>query len=198
MIVLSGVFGTAEVKTASHAYPTTGRIVEGSVESFMDLLTFTGAETPTCMPCLGRCTLYMRILHSPPINKHSACRHQMKEQLRLGLSSLPAPRNDFEIVVPDDEPAPEEASSGSRADLVPDQADVEARREQDERERRERELRARSQTLQRGLPRATEVNPSVLRPANVEPPLSELQKVRGNSGDVWVGGGGGGGETGVW
>ncbi|XP_043235197.1 cell division cycle 5-like protein [Amphibalanus amphitrite] len=101
---------------------------------------------------------------------------QMKEQLRMGLSSLPAPRNDFEIVVPDDEPAPEEASAGSHADLVPDQADVEARREQDERERRERELRARSQTLQRGLPRATEVNASVLRPTNVEPPLSELQK----------------------
>ena len=96
----------------------------------------------------------------------------------MGLSTLPAPRNDFEIVVPDDEPAPEEASAGSQADLVPDQADVEARREQDERERRERELRARSQTLQRNLPRATEVNASVLRPANVEPPLSELQKVR--------------------
>ncbi|XP_037079900.1 cell division cycle 5-like protein isoform X2 [Pollicipes pollicipes] len=100
---------------------------------------------------------------------------QIKEQLRFSLSSLPAPRNDFEIVVPDDEPAPEEAAAGP-AELVPDQADVEARRDEAERERRERELRARSQALQRHLPRPTEVNASVLRPANVEPPLSDLQK----------------------
>ena len=88
--------------------------------------------------------------------------------------------------MPEDEPAPEEASGGSQAELVPDQADVEARRERDERERRERELRERSQTLQRGLPRATEVNASVLRPTNVEPPLSELQKV-GGGGEMGIG-----------
>lgn len=49
----------------------------------------------------------------------------MKEQLRSGLNSLPTPRNDYEIVVPDSEEemeAPVEA-----ANSVEDQADVDTR-----------------------------------------------------------------------
>jgi pre-mRNA-splicing factor CDC5/CEF1 len=50
---------------------------------------------------------------------------QLKEQLRSGLNSLPAPRNDYEIVVPDSEEetvAPIEAGNNTE-----DQADVDAR-----------------------------------------------------------------------
>lgn len=50
---------------------------------------------------------------------------QLKEQLRSGLNSLPAPRNDYEIVVPDSEDetmAPVEAANNTE-----DQADVDAR-----------------------------------------------------------------------
>lgn len=49
---------------------------------------------------------------------------QVKEQLRTGLSLLPAPKNDYEIVVPEDEAAePTQPESAS----IEDQADVDAR-----------------------------------------------------------------------
>lgn len=40
-----------------------------------------------------------------------------------------------------------------------------------------REMRRQSQSVQRSMPRPSDVNASVLRPANVEPPLTGLQKV---------------------
>jgi pre-mRNA-splicing factor CDC5/CEF1 len=50
---------------------------------------------------------------------------QLKEQLRSGLSSLPAPRNDYEIVVPDSEEETEVPIEAGNS--VEDQADVDAR-----------------------------------------------------------------------
>lgn len=49
---------------------------------------------------------------------------QSKEHLRTGLSLLPAPKNDYEIVVPEDETV-EPAQPDSAT--VEDQADVDAR-----------------------------------------------------------------------
>ena len=56
-----------------------------------------------------------------------------KDQLRLGLSSLPAPKNDYEIVVPEEE-LNEEETSASMNDVVEDQADIDARKQQELRE----------------------------------------------------------------
>ena len=42
-----------------------------------------------------------------------------------------------------------------------------------------RELKRRSQAVQREMPRPSDVNATVLRPANVEPPLTGLQQVEG-------------------
>ena len=42
-----------------------------------------------------------------------------------------------------------------------------------------RELKRRSQAVQREMPRPSDVNATVLRPANVEPPLTGLQQVKG-------------------
>ncbi|XP_023708391.1 cell division cycle 5-like protein [Cryptotermes secundus] len=99
---------------------------------------------------------------------------QLKEQLRSGLSSLPAPRNDYEIVVPDSEiemEAPVEA-----ANSVEDQADVDTRYLAELKAKRELEMQSRSQPVQRDLPRPVEVNTAVLRPPHTDPPLTELQK----------------------
>lgn len=41
----------------------------------------------------------------------------------------------------------------------------------------EKELRSRSQTLQRGLPRPVDINTAILRPKDLETPMTELQKV---------------------
>lgn len=51
---------------------------------------------------------------------------QTKATVRNALLKLPAPRNDYEIVVPEFENA--ELQQDSAADRVEDQADVEARR----------------------------------------------------------------------
>lgn len=55
---------------------------------------------------------------------------QVKEQLRAGLSSLPTPRNDYEIVVPEGE-AKDDSTSTTATEIVEDQADIDARQQQE-------------------------------------------------------------------
>lgn len=50
----------------------------------------------------------------------------MKEQLRAGLSSLPVPKNDYEIVVPEDENEKSDSKATNQL-AIEDQADVDAR-----------------------------------------------------------------------
>jgi len=49
----------------------------------------------------------------------------LREQLRSGLNSLPAPRNDYEIVVPESEEEMETPVEAGNS--IEDQADVDAR-----------------------------------------------------------------------
>lgn len=97
----------------------------------------------------------------------------VKEQLRSGLSTLPAPKNDYEIVVPENE---EETPTEVTQQMVEDQADVEARKEEEERLRQAKDLALRSQVIQRSLPKPQDVNMSVLRPPSESHSLTELQK----------------------
>jgi pre-mRNA-splicing factor CDC5/CEF1 len=100
----------------------------------------------------------------------------MKEQLRMGLSSLPAPKNDYEIVVPEDEMGMD--SEHLDSEHVEDQSDLDARREADLERARQEELKRRSQAVQRDLPRPVDVNPAIMRPNGPnDPPLTELQRV---------------------
>merc|ERR1719188_827214 len=104
---------------------------------------------------------------------------EVKETLKLGLSTLPAPKNDFEIVVPENEEAggPKDVEMADDANTwIEDQADLDQQTEEEYRARREKELRRRSQAVQRDLPRPTDMNDSVLRPLNSDPPLTELQR----------------------
>lgn len=97
-----------------------------------------------------------------------------KEQLKLGLSSLPAPKNDYEIVVPEQEE--EEIKEKQIEETVEDQADIDARLEEENRARAARELASRSQVIQRELPRPQDVNLAVLRGPHESHSLTELQK----------------------
>ncbi|KAJ1521666.1 hypothetical protein ONE63_003312 [Megalurothrips usitatus] len=99
---------------------------------------------------------------------------EMKAQLAAQLSSLPAPRNDYEIVVPDQGDEDADASRVPGLD-VEDQADVDARREAELREKAARELRLRSQVVQRDLPRPQDVNSGILRSA-ADGQQNELQR----------------------
>ena len=61
----------------------------------------------------------------------SVVQKQLKEQLRAGLSTLPTPRNDYEIVVPENEANEDDADESAGMDVVEDQADIDARRQQE-------------------------------------------------------------------
>lgn len=102
---------------------------------------------------------------------------QLKSSLKEGLASLPAPRNDYEIVVPDNE-TDEVADDGSMdvEQMVPDQADVDEKRKRNKLAQEAKELSLRSQVIQRDLPRPLEINTTVLRPSNEMHGLTDLQK----------------------
>ncbi|XP_072391983.1 cell division cycle 5-like protein [Diabrotica undecimpunctata] len=106
--------------------------------------------------------------------EHRMYQMSMKDQLKMGLSSLPQPKNDYEIVVPEneDQEEPEQAQS----QMIEDQADVDARIQEELKAKAARELALRSQVIQRDLPRPQEVNMTVLRPSHESYSLSDLQR----------------------
>lgn len=101
---------------------------------------------------------------------------QLKSSLKEGLASLPTPRNDYEIVVPEheNEGGMDDAADAER--MVADQADVDARKRQDLLAKEAKELSLRSQVIQRELPRPLDINMTVLRPPNEMHGLTELQR----------------------
>lgn len=62
------------------------------------------------------------------------------------------------------------------SDFVEDASDVDAKALAKKALEEEKERRLWSQAVQRSMPRPSDVNTSVLRPANIEPPLTTLQK----------------------
>ncbi|KAM3967198.1 LOW QUALITY PROTEIN: cell division cycle protein 21 [Aphomia sociella] len=85
---------------------------------------------------------------------------QLKASVRNALGSLPAPRNDYEIVVPHAAPEPATAAA---APLRPDQADLDELQRHRLEQQRLAELAKRSTALQRGCARPADVNVAVLR-----------------------------------
>lgn len=96
---------------------------------------------------------------------------ETKEQLRSALSTLPTPKNEYEIVVNEDDEINGEVNDQSN--LIEDQADIDARREADLLAAALAEKKKQSQSVQRDLPRPSEVT-NILRQSNE--PLTELQR----------------------
>ncbi|MCI4382524.1 hypothetical protein PGIGA_G00016000 [Pangasianodon gigas] len=109
----------------------------------------------------------------PAYAKH--LQRESREQLKLGLMSLPLPKNDFEIVLPENAEREMEEPEVDES-FVEDAADIELRKQAAREAEREKELRQRHTAVQRNLPRPSAVNETILRPQNVEPPLTELQQ----------------------
>ena len=85
-----------------------------------------------------------------PLDDRSALKayqRGVKAQLQHGLKALPAPKNDFEIVVPEDDPGLGEDGQ-QEGGQVEDQADVDARAAAVAAAKREAELKRRSQVRQ--------------------------------------------------
>lgn len=72
-------------------------------------------------------SMELDVINTPQAIKNY--QHQVKEQLKAGLSTLPQPKNDFEIVVPEDHPDEEETEV--QKDFIEDQSDVEMRSAED-------------------------------------------------------------------
>ncbi|XP_027758050.1 cell division cycle 5-like protein isoform X3 [Empidonax traillii] len=100
---------------------------------------------------------------------------ESREHLRMGLMALPAPKNDFEIVLPENAEKELEEHEADET-FVEDAADIEARKQALREAERAKELKRMHKAVQKNLPRPSEVNETILRPLNVEPPLTDLQK----------------------
>ncbi|XP_054720958.1 cell division cycle 5-like protein [Uloborus diversus] len=100
---------------------------------------------------------------------------ESRNMLKKALTSLPLPRNDYEIVVPEDEHQEVEKEQSDLATVM-DQADVDVQKQEEQRALLEAERRRQSTSVQRDLPRPSDVNNSILRPSHCEPPLTDLQK----------------------
>lgn len=98
----------------------------------------------------------------------------MKEQLHNVLRTLAAPHNNYEIVIPEDGGNDDEPEIPI-VNIVEDQADIDARQQQELLERKKRELARRSQVIQRDLPRPVDVNMHILR-SLMDSPLTDLQR----------------------
>ncbi|KAJ8290542.1 hypothetical protein GJAV_G00014260 [Gymnothorax javanicus] len=109
----------------------------------------------------------------PAYTKH--LQRESREQLKMGLMGLPLPKNDFEIVLPENAERELEEREADES-FVEDAADIELRKRAAREAEREKELKQRHTAVQRSLPRPSEVNETILRPQNVEPPLTELQQ----------------------
>ncbi|ESN99205.1 hypothetical protein HELRODRAFT_155960 [Helobdella robusta] len=104
---------------------------------------------------------------------------QTKYSLKKALANLPAPKDDYEIVLPEEQNGVEDGleNGDDGSHLLPDQSDVDQMKEEKIQAERLKELKSRSQVMQRSLPRPSEVNNTVLRSLNPDDlPLSELQK----------------------
>lgn len=131
----------------------------------------TGQSTPMSTPLRDK----LNINDEEEMNVNMYQMNHM-DQLRRGLAGLPTPKNDYEIVVPEDEHGGESGGQGGRP-MVEDQADLDDRAESDRERERQEELKLRSKAVQRSLPRPYDVNSNIMRPSGPnDAPLTELQK----------------------
>ncbi|XP_044275145.1 cell division cycle 5-like protein isoform X2 [Varanus komodoensis] len=109
----------------------------------------------------------------PSYTKHME--RESRENLRLGLMGLPAPKNDFEIVLPENAEKELEDHNADET-YIEDAADADARKQTIREMERIKALKRMHKAVQKDLPRPSEVNETILRPLNVDPPLTDLQK----------------------
>ncbi|CAF2062203.1 unnamed protein product [Rotaria magnacalcarata] len=102
---------------------------------------------------------------------------EVKQQLRHNLSRLPRPKNDYEIVVPDSiDQTNDEDRMDTNNTQDEDQADIDQRKLDAKRRKQQEHFKRQTQVVQRNLPRPNDINLTILRPANAEGPMNDLQK----------------------
>lgn len=175
------------IQTPNSLIATPFRTPQGSVAEGLTPGNTTPGKTPT-----GGSTVRSQMPGTTPLrdklninpedhltfnDAHSA-KHAMRESknaLRESLSTLPVPRNDYEIVIPEEEPVSWEEELQDN-NSIQDQADLDAKLETEKAALLAAELKRQSKPVQRNLPRPVDVNTFILRPLHSDPPLTDLQK----------------------
>lgn len=163
-----------QMRTPNTVLTTPFRTKDGQVGLTPSGATPAGA-TPGSTPLRDKLAINPDDGFDDGVNDKYAQREH-KATLKMGLSSLPAPKDDFEIVVPENEEDDAEMEEGEGAAIVEDQADVDNQTEEEFQRKRMLELKRRSQSVQRDLPRPLDMNDTILRPLNSDPPLTDLQR----------------------
>ncbi|KAM6997853.1 cell division cycle 5-like protein [Tautogolabrus adspersus] len=157
----------------STPFRTPGQGQEGMTPQAGGEMTPRGAVTPGLTPARTPLRDKLNInseeqLADPAFSKHM--QRESLQQLRQGLMSLPVPKNDFEIVLPENAEKELEETE-TEMGFIEDSAEVEARKMAVRVAEKEKELKLRHTAVQRNFPRPTEVNESVLRPVSMDPML---------------------------
>lgn len=131
----SGAAGSATpsmLSIASGATPRTGaQPLPGATPLVRDKLNINPEE-----PTEGNFRYNCMLVYEMELNNHvfpnPVMQRTLKEQLKRGLSTLPTPKNDYEIVVPEEEMDTESGATGDGGTTgtyisVEDQADIDAR-----------------------------------------------------------------------
>jgi len=101
----------------------------------------------------------------------------VRENLREQLGALPVPKNDYEIVVPEDENDMDTDDNDAKGKAkLEDKEEIDRRAAEDAQAKRMEEFKKLCKAVQRNLPRPLDVNESILRPSGMD--LNDLQKAR--------------------
>jgi pre-mRNA-splicing factor CDC5/CEF1 len=117
------------------------------------------------------------LLINNKIKKHFLIflKSQVRENLKEQLGALPAPKNDYEIVVPEDETEMDTEDGMGASNRIADKDDIDRKAAAEAAAKRMEEFKKLCQAVQRNLPRPMDVNESSLRPPGMD--LNDLQKV---------------------
>ncbi|XP_021950425.1 cell division cycle 5-like protein [Folsomia candida] len=105
-------------------------------------------------------------------NKHlqKAVRENLKDQ----LGALPTPKNDYEIVVPDDDAEVDGEDGLRKGSKLEDKEELDRRVAEEAQAKRMEEFKKLCKAVQRNLPRPMDVNETILRPPGMD--LTALQR----------------------
>jgi pre-mRNA-splicing factor CDC5/CEF1 len=161
------------MQTPNTMFQTPFRTPHGEISATPLRTPLNGGQTP-----LTNATVRDKLNINPEDGLYAmedkAKQKEYLNELKKGLSRLPTPKNDYEIVLPDDEKdnklneneEMEHNGMGEQYDIM-DQAEIEARRLAEMKIREEEEMKFKSKAVQRDLPRPSDMNHSILRPADI-------------------------------
>ncbi|XP_003741284.1 cell division cycle 5-like protein [Galendromus occidentalis] len=141
------------------------------------LTPYNGGATPRTVESarnLGETPLHDKL----NINRDAMGSELVVADPQSALSKLPAPKNNYEIVVPEEDEVVEAPRVSDGALGVVDQEELDLMKEKERQAKIEKEWKSESMPIQRFLPRPYEVNVQIMRPPpqSTDDQLTDLQR----------------------